>query len=457
MRKTTRVLGWLTVSSILLSSGLARSRNERERPLLLGGPLPPPSAEIQLDPRLPKGALRGPGSRPEARQPPACSFRYPLCVWATHEVPSARALLALGALERAYRRLVLALGLPTPISSAPHASLDLYLTQEGPAFLSELDTLTPGPYDSGTSFCVSSAESPALLERAATQCVGEAIGRHLDAGATPHVLRAFATSLWWVSGQPTSLDVEAVDDVELHPERPIVTRDRNQASEGAALWFAELERRRGTGDPGTLSAQLLSMAASSTPVGQPRWNNEPDVFDVLRHSAGLDQVEYARVLNQFAIDRAFVGSRDDGTHLPSVAWAGDFGRVRFDWSLKYSSLPRRVASRHGIAPTGSFYALLELDDVALNAALGFRASWEAPVAFVWSLVQIDSRGREMKRLEVPFQAKGVSTEQRLVDFQGAAYLLIVGTNLGGLGAEHPFDPDLAPFESHGCDVYLAVL
>lgn len=452
----TRVLGWLTVSSILLSSGLAESRNERGRPILLGGPLPQGKAEIKLDPRLPPGALRYPGIRPESNEPPACSFRYPVCVRRTKEVPAPRALSTLASLERAYRRLVVVLGLP-----APHAGvgtpLDLYLTDQGPTLVSELDALGTGPHDSGSSFCVSSAQSQRLLERSATQCVGEAIARHLDAGATPHVRRAFATSLWWATDRPTALDVQAIDDVQQRPEQAIVTRDRTPYSDGAALWFEQLEQTRGLSDPAVLSTQLVSLAASTTPSWEPRWHNEPDVFEVLRHSTGLDQVAYARLLNRFAIDRSFLGSRDDGSHLPNLAWAGDFGRVRFDWALKYSSLPRRVASRQGIAPTGSFHLLLELDEVALNATLAFQAKWERPVAFAWSLVQLDSSGHELKRLDVPFKAKSTSAEQRLADFHGAAYILVVGTNLGGLSAEHPFDPDLAPFETHGCNVYLAVL
>ena len=459
MRTLTRVLGWLTVGSLLLSSGLGWSQKERGRPLLLGGPLSSSAAQIPLDPRLPRGALRHFSSHPPSDELPACSFRYPVCVTRTHDVPTSRTLLALASLERAYRRLVVVLGLPapTPVSNFTSPTLELRLSEDGPPMLSTLEALSVGLHDSGASSCESSATSAELLERAATQCVGEAIGRRLDAGTTPHLLRAYATSLWWVTGQPTALDVEAVDHVQQRPQEPLVDRDLGLSSEGAALWFEQLEARRGLTHPGKLSTHLLALAASMTPADAPRWHNEPDIFDVLRHSTGLDQVEYARLLNQVAIDRAFVGTRDDGTHLPSLGWTGDFGRIRFDWLLKYSSLPRRVAAREGIAPTGAFYVLLELDDVALDATLGFRAEWEPPVAFAWSLVQVDEQGREMKRLEVPFQAKATRAEQRLVDFQGAAYVLAIGTNLGGLGAEHPFDPDIAPYETHGCTVYLAAL
>ena len=38
-----------------------------------------------------------------------------------------------------------------------------------------------------------------------------------------------------------------------------------------------------------------------------------------------------------------------------------------------------------------------------------------------------------------------------------AGVLIVGTNLGGLGPTYPFDPDFAPYEPHGYAVHLAKL
>jgi hypothetical protein len=47
---TNRVLGWLTVSSVLLSSGLAESGSERDRELHLGGPEHSGTAEKQLEP-----------------------------------------------------------------------------------------------------------------------------------------------------------------------------------------------------------------------------------------------------------------------------------------------------------------------------------------------------------------------------------------------------------------------
>lgn len=363
-------------------------------------------------------------------------------------------------MERAYERVVIALGLPDPPPDSGLGgsdALDLYLQSEGPWLEVGLDLRRFAALDQGPSFCRSSAGGARSLDRVATQCLGEAIGRGLDAGTTPHGLRAFATHLWWITGTPTALDAEAIDDFQAFPESASYRRDLNPLSEGAATWFELLDSVRGRGGPAALAQGLLTVAASSTPPGKQRWNNEPDVFDVLRRTLDDSPAEFARLWSQWGIQRAFVGSRDDGTHLPRLGWAGEFGRVRFDWRMKYSELPRRVAATRPIEPTGSIYVLLELDDVALGATLGFQAEWETPVPFVWSLVLLDEAGHELRRLEVPFKEKATSTEQRLSNFEAAAYVIVLGTNLGGVDYDHPFDPDVAPYEPHQCTVYLVAL
>jgi hypothetical protein len=234
-------------------------------------------------------------------------------------------------------------------------------------------------------------------------------------------------------------------------------RELEASSEGAATWFELLEATRGRGAATALGQGLATLAASSSKYGTPRWNNEPDIFDVVRRTLSDDPFDIAAFMNDWAVQRAFMGTRDTGSHVPTLGWAGDFGRIRFDWVMRYSKLPRRVLAKHPIEPTGSIYLLLELDDVALGATLGFQAEWEAPVSFVWSLVQIDKQGREMKRMNVPFKENASSSEQRLQNFEGAAYILAVGTNIGGVDRDHPFDPDVFPYEPHLCTVYLVRL
>lgn len=454
------ILGWLTATVLVLSSGLAASRQDEDRPLLLGGALPTKKREIRLDPRLPTGAMREFSARPapvgELR---ACSFTRPVCV---HGPPAdeAKVARALAAMELAHERVVIALGMPSPASDGMRGgseALDLYLMEQGPLLDVGLDAQAFGAFDSGSAFCRTAATTTTALERVATQCLGEAIARGLDAGTTPHGARAFATHLWWVTGKPTALDAEALDNFQASPDRAPYRRDLNSTSEGAAAWFELLEATRGRGTAVGMASALVTLAASTTPVESPRWNNEPDVLDVLRHTLKDDPFQFSQLLNQWSIRRAFVGSRDDGSGAPSLRWSGDFGRVRFDWRLKYSELPRRVAAKYPIEPTAASYVLLELDDVALGATLGFQAEWEAPVAFAWTLIQLDKEGHELKRLDVPFKENARSTEQRLSNFETAAYVLVVGTNMGGIDKDHPFDPDIAPYEPESCTVYLVRL
>ncbi len=126
-------------------------------------------------------------------------------------------------------------------------------------------------------------------------------------------------------------------------------------------------------------------------------------------------------------------------------------------SIKLSSLPRRVAALRPIDPLGALYVWLELDQSLGEKELGFQAEWESPVSFQWAIVSVGAEGEEIGRIYPPFVERGRQVEQTLSDLKGARGLLIVGTNLGGVSLSHPFDPDYAPFEPHGCTVYLTKL
>jgi len=103
------------------------------------------------------------------------------------------------------------------------------------------------------------------------------------------------------------------------------------------------------------------------------------------------------------------------------------------------------------------YVWLQLDRPIDDLTLGFQAEWEAPVAFSWVLVRVDAQGRELSRVYAPVPQRGTQTDQRMVDFTGTAAVLVAGTNVGGVDPNHPFDPDVVPFEGHGCTVYLTAL
>jgi hypothetical protein len=436
-------------------------------PLLLGGPSEPARAQVAVDVSLPRGARIEEGvPRPAAgAEKAACSARYPLCVHRGEAVATRTASSALDALERAYGRLVPSVGLPPPLGDAGRGgsdALDLYLIADGTADLvTAHDDRELADFDRAAAYCVLSGAERAtageLVHRFATLCVGEAIAWRLDAGLTPDLRRAYATHLWWLVGTPTALDVQAIGDLQQHPELALATRERDELSEGRALLFEYLDTRRNVAGPGALSSGLLALAAGSTTPAAFEWQDEPDVFDVLRHSLGENRTRIATLLGDLCLARAFLGARDDGMHLPSLAFAGEFGSVRFDWVLPFSTLPRHVASRLPIEPNGAVYVEVPLDRPAGASTLGFRATWEPPVSFQWLLVRLDTAGRELSRLHLPYQERTSSVEGRIANLDGVATVVAVGTNLGDVALSQPFDPDIAPFERNRATLYFARL
>jgi len=435
---------------------------KRDPPLLFGGPVTKPKPKLPLDPRLPTGAVLPPrAERPNAIAS-LCSFERPVCVHALTRDGQALLPVALGALERAYTSIVLSLDLPRPLADGGAGgsdALDWYLTGPGEELRAQQEALIVGRMDEAPVFCRSSPAAGLLLERDASLCVGEALASALDAGETPSARHGLALELWWIVGQKTSLDVEAVDVAQRHPEAALAfdeTGDQG-ANERFALLLEMLETTRSAASPGVLSASMLSAAASRTPPDAARFNDEPDVFDVLRHSLDEELPRYADLMVDFALRRALAGDRDDGTRLPGLAFAGAFARPRYDWVIPFSTLPRRVLSSAPIAPSGAELIWVELDDAPLGAAIGFRAEWEAPVAFQWRLLLVDREGREVRHVDVTFQERARSADARVLRLDGAKALVIAGVNLGGVELAYPFDPDIQPFEPSACTVYLVTM
>ncbi len=436
----------------------------RGRPDHRGSAGRPGSAqETGFEEELPTGAPLVTERRPEGFAPPACSFRRPVCLHRASAVPEGVAAVALTALESAYERLVLALRLPAPERDRGRGGtdgLDLYLFPPEPTTRGEvelaLDPLDPWGFDRASGGCRAVATTAADLARTATLCVGEAIAARLDPAATPSLRRAYALHLWLATGAPTGADLAAIEDAQVEPERAVASRDRGPGTAGAALLLEHLDATRAGSGPGALATGLLAAAASDTKPEALTWHDEPDVFDVLRHSLGASPAEMARLLGGFAVARGFLGSRDDRTHFPRLASLGDAGRIRFDRSLLLSTLPRRIATTRPIEPTGSVYVWIELDEVLAHHRLGFEAEWEPPATFQWSLVRVGADGRELSRVSAPYQERATKAVQRLDDLAGAAAVVIVGTNLGG-GPGRPHDPDLSPLVPSGCTVYVTPL
>ena len=425
-----------------------------------------PILEPAPDPDLPTGPLiavpeRRPGANVRITQ---CSLTRPVCVQGIGEVDDGEIAAALTDLEDAYRNLVDVLDLPSPLLDdirGGTAALDLFLIGGSDEPLRVQHDLVAdggvGSFDTASAYCVAGAEAR-NLERTATLCVGEAIAWRLAPSETAFVRRAYATHLWQVLGAPGGQDFERIDELQANPQRAIVDSELNTASEASSLFLDYLSYRVESRSGYRLPTAIMSLSGSNTEAGAWRWNNEPDIFDVLR--ASFQDTGIPKLLLDFSVARAFLGDRDDGTQMPPFRWSGAFGRVRFDWHLPWSSLPRHVASVRPIEPTGSTYLWLDLSDLPKeareSARLGFRATWEAPGSFAWSLVKVDANGAMIGRIDLPYLERASEVETSLASLRDAAAIIVVGTNLGGLNA-HPFDPDAAPFEPRGYTVYLAAL
>jgi len=374
-------------------------------------------------------------------------------------VDDAPLLGLLGAAEQALDTLVLVLGLPAPApdgGAGGSDALDLYLSPGSRGIEVVPDAVRFGTFDSAGAYCLVGSTELSGLDRAATLCVAEAIAMRLDPAATPHVRRAYATHLWWIAGQPAAADLLAVNNAQTDPELAAFGSELGPASEGSALVFEYLEAKWAPTAPGDLSTMVFALSGSHTEPGAWRWHDEPDVLDVLRATFQDRPMPFPALLGDYAVSRALLGRA--GSALGLVDWPGELGALRLDAVLSLSTLPRRVAFSRPIEPTGMVAVWVPFDSAAPpDLALGVRAEWDAPVSFQWNVVRIRPDGTERSRVEIPFQERGTSVEQRVVNLEGLSGLLIVGTNVGGVDLAHPFDPDAAPYEPAGGTIYVAKL
>lgn len=420
--------------------------------LLFGGGLADPIEKpIEVDEALPRGPEIRFFDRPIAALS-VCALASPVCVHSS----TARDLSGvLQTLASAYTRVVHVLDLPPPASDGALGGgpeLDWYLTPDVPALEIRMDSASLS-HDTSSAFCASSESDVDLTT--ATRCVAGALSARLDAAETPALRQAYANHISWLVSDSDRLD--AVDLVQREPHRALLHRDRSNRSAGAALWLSFVERSLGVAAPGVLPTALFSLSRGTTEPGSVDWHNEPDSLDVIRRAFKEDRQRYADFFGQFAASRAFIGDRNDGAHLPGLSWLGHAGRVRFDWQLRYSSLPRNLASPRALEPMAASYVWLELDSVPLGAQLAFRANWEGPVRFKWLVIAVDAEGREMSRWDIPFLERGTQVEKTLLNFEAAAGLIFVAMNLGGVDLLHPFDPDYEPWERHGYTLYITEL
>jgi hypothetical protein len=286
------------------------------------------------------------------------------------------------------------------------------------------------------------------------QGVGQAIALGFDAGAEDGALSMAASYFASLAADCPAVEIPAIDDFQAHPERSFAAGDPSRP-DGALLfpWF--LDDTLGAGGPGRVMMGLVAMAAQRTPPGSWEYRNEPDVFDVLRTTMRARGSSLENLLLDFAVARAFVGSRSDGAHLADVERFDDAGRVRFEWAVPFTTLPRRLAPLAPVEATGMTYVWVDLTGAPPGAELTFAADWELPSLFRWALVKVDKNGAEAGRIDVAGVFGASHAERTVMGLDGLAGVLVAGVNIGSVDRSHPFDPDEQPLMPHGYTVTLA--
>jgi hypothetical protein len=390
-----------------------------------------------------------------------------VCVHARRGFSTDVTLATLAALERASAFLLDTLGLPAPLTdgrAGGNPAFDLYLVPpslpglQGAWVATTRDDPDPAPGDRASAFALLREDTPpgCMRTNLAARALASASAWNVDAGEAPAFRESNAAYLAELVAPCGAITTELIDDFQAHPERALVPPGAAGSAPGVAFaWYVDVAL--GSGAPGILPTALGVISGQRTPVGSLRWQNEPDFYDAIRSilKARTPPSTIDDFWTEFAIARLFMGSRDDGVHFPETAFTGSAGRIRFDWSVPYATLPRRLSPERPIEPTGATYIWIDLAGAPKQTRLVFRAEWEAPVPFRWALVRVGTDGAETSRVLVTPQQKATSADKNLDGLDGLSGVAVVGVNVGDLALDDPFDPDHAPYEPHSYVLTIA--
>lgn len=412
----------------------------------------------------------------------ACSPRVPVCVHAESARDGEAALATLGAFERAWQILTGSLALPPPDLDPTTLAYDVFLVDaidhprdlastklEARDVRSRIDrarafTLVDRRVRAGCLLDALAAESIARASifrtaPATNEGTARAQSVYLSQLAFPCAvaLSADAVAAFQSRADRAFCDAFAGDDAkaageELHA-RPSPVDSLFAA--GAATFWARLEWAFGR-TPGGIVTASWALSPTMTPLGVARWTNEPDTFDVLRVSFKNALTTGSTVDDlwlDFGVARAFLGSADDGLHLPELRTLGDAALVPVDWDIPWPTKPRRLAPRRPTYPTGASYLVIRRAGARPDARLRAEIEWEHHAFFRWAFVKIDARGRELGRIVIPTPERATQAQMTLVDLEGVDRVMLVGVNVGD--PAYAFDPDDEVWEPHGWTVTIA--
>lgn len=384
--------------------------------------------------------------RPQIKTPALCSFKYPICVHAAKD--SALSLLTLNEAEKALFALSLQTELPPLLpdfSNGTTPALDLYLHETaGPWYQIGADPPESIPYDRASVFgLISPKLTPGCtLQTAVHRTVATALLAATDIGETPGF---FAGSAAYLAGETTGCrlhELAGIDDAQTHPERSLFSTTSWDSPDASPLlpWFFDAAYSNTDAPAGLLLSTLWRGAQQKTPADATTFFNDRDAFTTLTAIAKGRNRTLPDLLLDLAVGRAFLGDRNDGQHVVDSTWSGQFGRVRFDASFAFNTLPRRIAFSP-LEPTGSTYTWVDLTGAPPKAGVIVRAEWERPLSLRWAVVRIGHDGNELSRIEIPVERGVYSVERSIVELESTAGLLVVGVSVGDPNGRYMFNPD----------------
>lgn len=382
--------------------------------------------------------------RPASAASRRCDARGRFCVHAVGQTPmdDAQASAILGIASDALDSF-LSLKLPRPLSDMElggDAGLDIYVDEARSETSAFID---PGSASHGLD------EAPAFIVMpplgrgchggfGLASAVGKAVLLGLDAALESNSLAMLGDYLGTLAYPCTLAEIEAVDTSMRSPERTF-TGPLGSSDPASFLFPKFLEERYGSGERGDLTVALGAIAGQRTAKGA-ELVDEPDMFDALRITQQRNKTSLGDTLLEFAVWRAFMGTRSDDAHLFDVTKYGALGRVRIEWDVAYTSLPRYLAPLRPIEALGATYLWVDLAGAADQSELTMVVDWEPPVAFRWAIVKLDGEGAETGRKELFGVLGSTHIETTLRDLRDAKSLLIVGVNEGIARRDQPFDP-----------------
>lgn len=387
-----------------------------------------------------------------------CSFDEPLCIHAVGGTPREAVLRALSTAETSMH-MFRALGLPSPMPDGGRGgtmALDLYLTpHHGSRAYADAIPSTIG-FDRAAAFAtvVPHPLGPACtFDSDVARVVAQAMLLAVDGGVHDGVLAAQSSWLAEAAAPCSALVLDALDRAQQRPDLALASGSPD-ALTGMMLfpWF--LDDAYGTGRLGGVMTALIATGSQLTPSGERFYDNEPDVFDVLRKATLDRQMDLGEVLIELAVARVFMGDRSDSMHISDVGWLGALGRVRFEWAVGWADLPKRVAPAYPLDPTGAGYVFLDLSNKPADAELLIVTDWEETHVFQWAAVRLDAKGRELGRHLFGGTFGEAQAQLSLRDLTGVRSLVIVGTHLGNDDRSKAYDPDRGEPRQAGYTVTL---